>query len=286
MLRLTGADPATHVAVFTRNTTEAINLIAARLDLKRSDVVVTTMVEHHANILPWRRHATLRVVDVDDTGTFSTDAVVAALDASPRPRVLAVTGGSNVTGWLPDLAPLTRAARERGVLVVVDGAQLVPHRPVDVSGLGIDVLAFSGHKMHAPFGTGCLVVRRDLLTEGEPFLVGGGVVDAVSFEDVVWTAGVDREEAGSPNVVGAVALAAAADDLTSGSWPALVRHEQDLTAALDAELATVPGLRRLGPPGPRGVGAAVRQVEETPIDEGVVDKRLQHRSKISCCCRL
>jgi selenocysteine lyase/cysteine desulfurase len=102
------------------------------------------------------------------------------------PRVLAVTGASNVTGWLPDLRAIAAAARERGVLVVVDGAQLVPHRPVDIAALGIDVLAFSGHKMHAPFGAGALVLPRRLLADGEPLLVGGGAVKAVSFEEVVW----------------------------------------------------------------------------------------------------
>src|SRR5687767_12883260 len=148
VVRFLGADPATHVALFPRNTTEALNLLAFRLDLTPDDVVVTTAVEHHANLLPWRRYARLRVVDVDERGTFDVAAVEAALDQHPRPRVLAVTGGSNVTGWLPDLRAIAAAARQRGVLVVVDGAQLVPHRPVDIAALGIDVIAFSGHKMY------------------------------------------------------------------------------------------------------------------------------------------
>ncbi|WP_432546388.1 aminotransferase class V-fold PLP-dependent enzyme [Kineococcus sp. SYSU DK004] len=253
VLRLVGADPATHVAVWTRGTTEALNLLAFRLGLRPAgpggagDVVVTTAVEHHANLLPWRRHARLRVVDVAADGTFAVDDVVAALDAAPAPRVLAVTGASNVTGWVPPLDALAAAARERGVLLVVDAAQLAPHRPVDVARRGLDAVALSGHKLHAPFGAGALVVRRDLLRDGEPFQVGGGAVGAVSHEDVVWADGPDREEAGSPNVVGAVALAAAADELLAEGWEAVAAHDAALTAALDEELATVPGLRRYGP---------------------------------------
>ena len=246
ILRFVGADPATHVALFPRNTTEGLNQIAFRLGLTRDDVVLTTGIEHHANLLPWRRHAQVRVVDVDRSGTFDVAAVVAALDEEPRPRVLAISGASNVTGWLPDLAPIAAAARDRGVLVVVDGAQLVPHRPVDVTALGIDVLVWSGHKMFAPFGASALVVDRRLLAEGEPFLVGGGAVRAVSDDDVVWADTPDRDDAGTPNVVGVVALAAAAEELAAAAGRNRV-HEDLLVQALDAELGTVPGLRRLGP---------------------------------------
>jgi len=247
VLAFVGADPATHVALFPRNTTEALNTLAFRLDLRPDDVVATTAVEHHANLLPWRRHARLRVVDVDARGTFTVDDVVAALDERPTPRVLAVTGASNVTGWVPDLAAIAAAARARGVFVAVDAAQLAPHRPIDVDALGVDALALSGHKMYAPFGAGALVAPRWLVDRGEPLLVGGGAVKAVSFDDVVWADAPDRDEAGSPNVLGAVALAVAADELRAGGWTALLAHERGLVAALDAELATVPGLHRYGP---------------------------------------
>jgi len=247
MVRFVGGDPDTHLALFPRNTTEALNLLAFRLGLTRDDVVVTTAVEHHANLLPWKRHAQLRVVDVDSHGAFDVAAVEAALDQHPRPRVLAVSGGSNVTGWLPDLRAIAAAARQRGVLVVVDGAQLVPHRPVDITALGIDVIAFSGHKMYAPFGAGALIAPRALLAEGEPFLVGGGAVGAVSFDDVIWADGPDRDDAGSPNVLGVVALTAAADELRTDGWSSVLAHEEHLLRALDSELASVPGLHRLGP---------------------------------------
>ena len=158
-----------------------------------------------------------------------------------------MSGGSNVTGWLPDLRAIAAAARQRGVLVVVDGAQLVPHRPVDITALGIDVIAFSGHKMYAPFGAGALIAPRALLAEGEPFLVGGGAVGAVSFDDVIWADGPDRDDAGSPNVLGVVALTAAADELRTDGWSSVLAHEEHLLRALDSELASVPGLHRLGP---------------------------------------
>jgi selenocysteine lyase/cysteine desulfurase len=245
LLRLVGADPDTHQVVIVRNTTEALNGLAFRLRLAPDDVVVSTAVEHHANLLPWRRHARLRIVDVDATGTFSTEDVLAALDAAPTPRVLALTGASNVTGWLPDLAAIAAAARARGIFVAVDAAQLAPHRPIDITALGVDAIAFSGHKMYAPFGAGALVAPRRLLQDGEPFLVGGGAVKAVSLDDVVWADAPDRDEAGSPNVLGAVALAAAAEEL-SREFPAILEHERVLTEALDTELAAVPGLRRYG----------------------------------------
>src|SRR3954447_1749960 len=117
------------VAILCRNTTEAINHLAYRLRLGGDDVVVTTVVEHHANLLPWARVARCRYVECDHSGMFDTDDVVAALDQGPRPRLLGITGASNVTGWVPDLAPIVEAANERGVPVLVDGAQLAPHRP-------------------------------------------------------------------------------------------------------------------------------------------------------------
>nr|WP_243851615.1 aminotransferase class V-fold PLP-dependent enzyme [Modestobacter marinus] len=247
LLPFVGADPGTHLALFTRNTTEALNTLAFRLDLRPEDVVLTTAVEHHANLLPWRRYARLRVIEVDTRGTFTPQDVIAALDQHPTPRVLAISGASNVTGWLPELARIAGAAQARGVFVVVDAAQLAGHRPIDMTGLGVDALALSGHKMYAPFGSGALVAPRHLLARGEPLLVGGGAVKAVSFDDVVWADAPDRDEAGSPNVLGAVALAAAAHELTSNGWPGLLAHERSLTQALDAELATVPGLHRYGP---------------------------------------
>ncbi|MGY1708493.1 aminotransferase class V-fold PLP-dependent enzyme [Geodermatophilus sp. SYSU D00758] len=286
VLRFVGADASTHLALFPRNTTEALNVLAFRLGLGRDDVVVTTAAEHHANLLPWRRHARLRVVEVGPDGTFTPGDVVAALDQRPTPRVLALTGASNVTGWLPALAEIAAAARARGVLVVVDAAQLVPHRPVDMTALGIDALAFSGHKTYAPYGAGALVAPRHLFADGEPLLLGGGVVQAVSFDDVVWAEAPDREEAGSPNVLGVVALAAALDERARLGWPALLAHEAELTRALDAELADVPGLRRYGPAGGDRLPVAAFALDGVP--HGLLAARLAHEHGIGvrsgCFC--
>ena len=173
------------------------------------DVVVTTVVEHHANLLPWARVARRRFVECEPDGTFTVDDVAAALDDAPRPKLLAITGASNVTGWMPPIDEIAMAAHERGVPVFVDAAQLAPHRRLPPS---VDFMAWSGHKMYAPFGAGALVGPRRAFADGDPFLAGGGAVDLVDLDEVVWTDPPEREEAGSPNVLGAVALHAAIDE--------------------------------------------------------------------------
>jgi selenocysteine lyase/cysteine desulfurase len=234
------------VAIICRNTTEAINHLAYRLPLRPSDVVVTTVVDHHANLLPWARVATRRFVECTPDGTFAAAAVLAALDAEPAPRLLAVTGASNVTGWLPPLAPIIAGAHERGVPVLVDAAQLAPHRPLPADA---DFVAFSGHKLYAPFGAGALIGPRAAFADGDPFLAGGGAVDLVDLDEVVWTDPPDREEAGSPNVLGAVALATAARALPAFGWDRIRSHDAALAHALRGGLAGIPGVRVLGPGG-------------------------------------
>ncbi|MGD0311616.1 MAG: aminotransferase class V-fold PLP-dependent enzyme [Acidimicrobiales bacterium] len=233
------------VAIFCRNTTEAINHLAYRMRLRPEDVVVTTVVEHHANLLPWGRMATRRYVECSTRGTFSVEAVCQALDADgPPPALLAVTGASNVTGWLPPLDAVIAEAHRRGVRVVVDAAQLAPHRPLPVEA---DFLAFSGHKLYAPFGSGALIGPRAFFETGDPFLAGGGAVDLVGLDEVIWTAPPDREEAGSPNVVGAVALHAAIEALGRIGWDAVAAHEKELAQRMSEGLAAIDGVQLLGP---------------------------------------
>ena len=246
------------VAILCRNTTEAINHLAYRLRLDPSDVVVTTVVEHHANLLPWGRVAERRYVECGVDGTFTTDDVIDALDAGPRPpALLAITGASNVTGWLPPIDAVIEAAHARGVPVLVDAAQLAPRRPLPANA---DFLALSGHKLYAPFGSGALVGPRSLFETGDPFLAGGGAVDLVGLDEVIWTAPPDREEAGSPNVVGAVALHAAIDALTSIGWDAVAAHERALATRLLGGLQAIDGVRLLGP-----VGAGTATTETLPV---------------------
>ena len=236
--------PGDDVAIICRNTTEALNHLAYRLRLARDDVVVTTVAEHHANLLPWSRIATCRYVECGRDGTFGADDVVSVLNQHPAPRLLAITGASNITGWMPPLGEIIAAAQDRGIPVVVDAAQLAPHRPLPADA---DFLAWSGHKMYAPFGAGVLVGPRSAFTEGDPFLAGGGAVDLVDLDEVLWTDPPEREEAGSPNVVGAVALHAAIATLTGIGWPALISHERRIGRSLREGLASIPGVRLLGP---------------------------------------
>jgi selenocysteine lyase/cysteine desulfurase len=243
-LAFTGRSSRHDVAIICRNTTEAINHLAYRLRLATDDVVLTTVVEHHANLLPWGRVARRRYVECDQDGTFDVDRVATALDASPRPKLVAMTGASNVTGWLPPLKEIIGIAHERGVPVLIDAAQLAAHQPLP---LDADYLAWSGHKMYAPFGAGILLGPAATFAYGDPFLAGGGAVELVDLEEVVWTDPPEREEAGSPNVIGAVALHAAMSELCSLGWPAIMAHEIALATRLRTGLARITGVRVLGP---------------------------------------
>jgi selenocysteine lyase/cysteine desulfurase len=250
------------VAIICRNATEAINHLAYRLPLRRTDdVVLTTVVEHHANLLPWGRVATRRFVECDADGTFEPAAVCEALDAEPRPSLLAVTGASNVTGWVPPIESIIAGAHERGVPVLVDAAQLAPHRPLPADA---DFLAFSGHKMYAPYGAGALIGPRAAFSRGDPFLAGGGAVDLVDLDEVVWSPPPEREEAGSPNVLGAVALGAAARELAAIGWQQIRDHDAALARTLRTGLSSIRGVRLLGSgPGP--------DVDTLPIGSFVVN---------------
>jgi selenocysteine lyase/cysteine desulfurase len=243
-LRFAGRSNGTDVAIICRNTTEAINHLAYRLRVEPSDVVVTTVVEHHANMLPWSRAARCRYVECAADGTFGLDDVVQALEQRPAPKLLAITGASNITGWMPPMEEILAAAHDRDVPVAVDAAQLAPHRPLPA---GADFVAWSGHKMYAPFGAGVLVGPRRCFEDGDPFLAGGGAVDLVALDEVVWTDPPEREEAGSPNVIGAVALSAAITQLEEIGWEPVVDHDRQLAGALRRGLAAIAGVRLLGP---------------------------------------
>lgn len=232
------------IAIVCRNTTEAINHLAYRLRFRPNEVVLTTVVEHHANLLPWGRVARRRYVECGPDGTFGLEDVIRGLDERPVPKLLALTGASNVTGWMPPLDDIIAAAHDRGVPVAVDAAQLAPHRPLPPEA---DFVSWSGHKMYAPFGAGVLVGPARVFADGDPFLAGGGAVDLVDLDEVVWTEPPDREEAGSPNVLGAVALAAAVGEYETLGWEAIAAHDAHLATALRAAVKGVPGTTVLGP---------------------------------------
>ncbi|WP_136709706.1 aminotransferase class V-fold PLP-dependent enzyme [Agromyces sp. H66] len=223
------------LVVFTRNTTDALNLLAAVVP---GETVVLDL-EHHANLLPWRAR---RVVVGERTIAATLEALDAELAARPA-ALLSVTGASNVTGEVLPIDALARLAHARGARLAVDAAQLLPHRRVDVAASGIDYLAFSGHKAYAPFGAGTLVGRADWLDQAPPYLAGGGAVESVRVDGSAWKTGAERHEAGTPNVVGIAAIARALVELERLGDAARHEHERALTARLHAGLVGVPGVR-------------------------------------------
>ncbi|MEU4225137.1 aminotransferase class V-fold PLP-dependent enzyme [Nonomuraea sp. NPDC026600] len=247
-----GARPDDAV-IFTRNTTDATNLLARCLPEGTTAVVFDT--EHHASLLPWKRSVRLAPPAFPGAAVRAADEALATIDG---PKLLVVTAASNVTGELWPIAALAHIAHRHGARILVDAAQLVPHRRLNLTALDLDYVAFSGHKLYAPFGAGVLVGHRDWLSAGEPYLKGGGAVRSVPAdvqEGIEWHDDAEpRHEAGTPNVLGAIALAAACDALSATGWTALVREEERLIARLRAGLATIEGVRELslwGPDQPR-----------------------------------
>ncbi|MGA5764333.1 aminotransferase class V-fold PLP-dependent enzyme [Nonomuraea bangladeshensis] len=234
-----GARPSDAV-IFTRNTTDATNLLARCLPAGTTVVVFDT--EHHASLLPWAEAVRLAPPAFPGEAVRAADEALAAIDG---PKLLVVTAASNVTGELWPIAALAHIAHRHGARILVDAAQLVPHRRLNLTALDLDYVAFSGHKLYAPFGAGALVGRGDWLAGGEPYLKGGGAVRAVG-EEAEWHEDPEpRHEAGTPNVLGAIALAAACDALSATGWTVLVREEERLLARLRAGLATIEGVREL-----------------------------------------
>ena len=237
--RFVGSRPGDGV-VFVRNTTEAINVLSAALP--PGTRVLSSMVEHHANMLPWRCHD-VRLLPFAP----SAEALLATCERELREGIelVAVTGASNVTGEVWPVAELARLAHRHGARLFVDAAQLAPHRPIDMAATGVDYLAFSGHKLYAPFGAGALVGDLASLHDAAPLIEGGGAVELVTPDDVIWTGGPERYEAGSPNVMGVVALAAACRHLLELGMDTVAEHERALSRRLWDALAHVRGLRSL-----------------------------------------
>jgi len=254
--------------VFTRNATEAINLLAyslgnasldsdvdPRLRLGPGDEVCVTEMEHHANLVPWqelcrRTGATLRWLRVTPQGTLDLSDLPEVV--GPRTKVLSFVHQSNVVGTVNPVDVLRERAREVGALVFLDACQSVPHRPVDVVDLGVDAVAFSGHKMLGPTGVGALWARRDLLEALPPFITGGSMIETVTMEWSTYAPPPLRFEAGTPVIAQAVGLAAACDYLTGLGMQAVEAHVAGLTALALEGLAELPGVRVLGEAAERG----------------------------------
>jgi selenocysteine lyase/cysteine desulfurase len=230
------------VCVLVRHTTDALNLLAGCVPA--GEAVLVLDCEHHADLLPWQRRGPLTVLPTGTSVVETLRALGAALAAAPY-ALVAVTGASNVTGESLPLDEVVALAHAAGARVLVDGAQLVPHRRFSLAGSGADYVAFSGHKAYAPFGSGALVGRRDWLDAAPAYLAGGGAVQQVSLEETSWAAAPHRHEGGSPNVLGAVALAAACDALAGLDAEDLAAHERALRERLVDGLAALPGVRVL-----------------------------------------
>jgi len=262
--RFAGARPD-DVAVITRNTTDALNLLAGCVP--EGGRVLVLDLEHHANLLPWVRSVrgsgrVATILPVAPTVAATLSALRAELARRPY-ALVTVTGASNVTGEALPLASVVALAQEGGARVAVDGAQLLPHRAFSLAGSGVDYVAFSGHKTYAPFGAGALVGRRDWLDAGTPYLAGGGAVRDVRTDRTLWQPAPARHEGGSPNVLGAVALAQACDTLAALPGGALAAHETALRDRLLDGLADLPGVRvlRLWPDSADPVGVVSFTVE-------------------------
>jgi cysteine desulfurase / selenocysteine lyase len=254
--------------VFTKNATEAINLVAyamsnassGRFQVGPGDEILITEMEHHANLVPWqqlcqRTGATLRWFRVTPEGRLDLDDIDTLINE--RTKIVAVTHQSNVTGTVPPVSEIAHAAHQAGAIVLADGAQSVPHQPVDATELGVDFLAFSGHKMLAPYGIGVLFGRAELLEQMPPFLTGGSMIEVVRMEGSTFMPPPQRFEPGVPSAAQAVGLAAACDYLSALGMRNVAAHEESLTAyALDT-LGAIPGVRILGPLTTKDRGGAV-----------------------------
>ena len=238
--------------VFTRGCTDSINLVAqswARTNLKAGDEILVTWMEHHSNIVPWQlvsqqTGATLKVVPITDGGELDLDAFRAML--TERTKLLAVIHVSNALGTINPVADLVAAGRAVGAVTLVDGAQAIPHLPVDVQALGCDFYAFSGHKMYGPTGTGILYGRQALLEAMPPYQGGGDMIASVTFEKTDYNVLPYKFEAGTPNIAGFVGLGAAVDYLTELDRAAALDYEDAVLAYATERVGAIPGVRIVG----------------------------------------
>jgi cysteine desulfurase/selenocysteine lyase len=250
--RFIGA-PSAEEIVFTRNATEAMNLLAysyGRSQLRAGDEIVLSEMEHHANFVPWwvlakERGVVLRYVPLTEDGQLDMTALNSVM--GPRTKIVSLAHVSNVLGTINDVKTIAARARAAGAVMIVDACQSVPHMPVDVRDLGCDFLTFSGHKMLGPTGIGVLYGRRELLERMPPFMHGGDMVLEVGLDDIRWNAVPLKFEAGTPAFVEAIGLAAAIDYLDALGMDAVRQHEVEITGYALTRLRQVPGLSLMGP---------------------------------------
>lgn len=251
--RFVGAD-ASSAVIFCKNTTEAINKLALRFQCPminamgknaEKPVIFTSIMEHHSNELPWRKVGKVVHIDINADGTVKSSDLYAKLkEYQGKVCLVAISGASNVTGYINPIHEYAARIHDAGAQIAVDAAQLVPHRPIDIKPKGdpqhIDYLAFSAHKMYAPYGIGVLVTDRTVFEHGDPDYVGGGTVDIVDLESAYWKDLPEREEAGTPDIVGVVALAKAVKVLEEVDYKNIIDHEAELTSYALKKMSTMP----------------------------------------------
>ena len=285
---LGAADPAT--LILTRGTTESLNLVAAawgRANVKSGEEIVITGLEHHANFVPWQqlaleRGARLRICELTSTGELDLDCLASLLNS--RTRIVAFSHVSNALGTINPVREVAALVRSRcDALLVCDGAQSAPHIPVEFDSLGVDFYAFSGHKMLGPMGVGGLIGRRELLERMPPYQTGGDMIEYVFDDRTTWNVLPHKFEAGTPNVAGAVGLAAAVDYLDRLGMQRVADHEREILTAAVSRLGELEGLRIMGPPLSRRSGVVSFVVEDihphdlaTVLDQDGVCVRAGH----------
>ena len=287
-----GVDENHQVVIFVKGTTDALNRIAAeqaRLDGRQ---VLVTEMEHHADLLPWRHRSGHVMVGLSDDGEIDLDAIDHELKKSAgNIGLVAVCGASNVTGFVSPIHDVAELAHRHGARISVDAAQLAPHHRIDVRPASdpghLDFISLSGHKMYAPYGAGVLVAPRDFFA-GAPEVMGGGAISIVTWDDTVWADLPDREEAGSPNVIGAVAMGAAIQTLQELGFHDMLDYEVGLGRRLHSQLAAIPGVAVLGSIEPRRPRLALSSFVVDGLHHGLVAAALSHEWGIAvrhgCFC--
>ena len=274
------------ITVFTKNTTEAINMVAHGLSWTPGNRVVTSILEHHSNLLPWRslekQGVTLDIVGIRPDYSLDMDAFRKMLEKPVR--LVAITQASNVLGIITPVHEIAALCREKGVLLLIDGAQAAPHMPVNVSSIGCDFYCFSGHKLGGPTGTGVLWMKEATLT---PLMQGGGTVESVTGDDVVLIQGYEQYEAGTPNIAGGIGLGVAVDYLRKIGMDTIHSHEEDLTSRLIEGLHTIERVRVYASGNPETrigvVSFTVEEMHPHEIAQRLDEHDILVRSGHHCC---
>ena len=280
-----------YTAIYVKNTTEGINLLAQMLCRDRMSKVLVTRMEHHANDLPWRRVAQPFYVEVDSEGKISLEELEEKLKRSMGTiGLVSITGAANVTGYITPIHEMAQITHRYGAKLIVDGAQLVAHRQIHMKGTGkgdaIDFVVFSGHKMYAPFGCGVIVGAQEVFDAAPPYLIGGGMVTVVFDNDVYYKHAPEKDEAGTPNFLGAMGIVAAATVLREIGFEAIERHENALMKKLIAGLVAYPEIILYGDKGASRVGVVPFNVRGLPCHKvgEFLEKKCGIAVRTGCFC--